>query len=93
MSLPARFIVVFALLAPLATGCGDKEGCTKLAQHLTDVVEQERGKELGAELREKMINKTIDSCLAEPPGPEALQCALKASSSEAMKKCDPQVVE
>ena len=83
-------IPTLATLALLLTACGDKEGCTKFAEHLADVVAKEKGEAFSAELREKMVKKTVDSCLADPPTPEALQCALKAETSEAMKACDPE---
>jgi hypothetical protein len=77
------------LLVPTLVGCGDKEGCRKLAEHLADVVTKEQGKPLPAELREKMVKRTLDSCVADPPSPEQLECALGAQSTEAMKACDP----
>jgi hypothetical protein len=77
------------LLAPVLVGCGDKEGCIELAEHLTDVVAEERGKPLPDELRQKMVKRTLDSCVADPPSAEQLECALATRSTEAMKKCDP----
>jgi hypothetical protein len=78
------------LFVPVLVGCGDKEGCTKLAEHLADTVAQERGKPLPDELRAKMVKRTYDSCVADPPTSEQLACALAADSTEAMKKCDPE---
>lgn len=77
--------VVLALV-----GCGDKEGCRKLAEHLADVVDKEGDKPLPDDLREKMVKRTLDSCVADPPTPEQLDCALRAETTEAMKTCDPQ---
>jgi hypothetical protein len=78
------------LVVPVLVGCGDKEGCTKLAEHLADVVAKERGKPLPEELRAKMVKRTFDSCVADPPTPEQLDCAIRAESTEAMKACDPE---
>jgi hypothetical protein len=35
-----------------------------------------------------MIKKTTESCVADPPSPAALDCALQAQTPEAMKACD-----
>ena len=83
---PLRFapLAVFVAL----TGCADRKACEDFAQHLAEVVAKEKGSELDATLRQKMIDKTIDSCIADPPSPQAMACAMKAESTEAMQACD-----
>ena len=88
-SISSTLRVSVLLLVPAFVGCGDKEGCRKLAGHLADVVAKEQGKPLPDEIREKMIRRTLDSCVADPPSPEQLECALRAETTEAMKACDP----
>jgi hypothetical protein len=89
-SIPSTLRLAAFLTVPVLVGCGDKEGCRKLSEHLTEVVEKERGEPLPDGLREKMAKRTFDSCVADPPTPEQLECALGAQSTEAMKACDPE---
>lgn len=84
-----RFALGFGLLAtPFASGCGAPEGCDKFAQHLADVLAKEQGGSVPADVREKMIKKTTEACAAQPPDKAALECALAADSSKAMKACE-----
>jgi hypothetical protein len=80
-------MVFLALLLP-AAGCTDDTQCKAFAEHVADVVTGEKDKPVDPEVREKMVKKTTESCVAEPPSKEALDCALAAESTEAMKKCD-----
>ncbi len=77
------------LLLALAPGCAGDDRCQRFAEHLADVLAQERGGEVSAENREKMIKATAKTCGDTKPKPETLDCALKAETSEAIKACQP----
>jgi hypothetical protein len=79
-------VIVMALLPLL--GCADTSQCRAFAEHVAEVVTQEQAEPVDAEKRQKMIDQTADACAADPPGKEALACALAAESTEAMKACD-----
>jgi hypothetical protein len=84
-----RFSLALGLLvSPLATGCGAPEGCDTFAEHLADVLAKEQGGTVPADVREKMVKKTTEACAAQPPSKDALDCAMKADSSKAMKACE-----
>jgi hypothetical protein len=76
------------LVLPLFAGCGENPQCKAFAEHLADVVAAEKDETVDAEVREKMVKKTTESCVADAPSKAALDCALAAESSEAMKQCD-----
>jgi hypothetical protein len=80
--------ISLGFVALAATGCDENEDCEKLATHLADVLVAEKGEQPKAELRDKMIRKTTEECTKSPPSPEALECAMAASTSEAIKECD-----
>jgi hypothetical protein len=82
-----KYGVIVLCAAPLV-GCADKQKCQQFAEHVVDVVAQEAARQVSGEEREKMVKKTGESCVAEPPSPEALDCALAAKTSEAINKCD-----
>jgi hypothetical protein len=83
-----RILAGSLLAASLLAGCGGAEGCDEFAEHLADVVAKEKGSALDDDMRAKMIKKTADSCAADPPSPETLECAKTADSTEAMKACE-----
>lgn len=72
------------------TGCGNEQ-CTKYGEHLADVVMKEAeaaGNPVATDKRAELVKKTVEACNAEPPKKEALDCALAADSTKAMKKCE-----
>lgn len=85
-----RLWMMGIVAAVLATGCGSEQ-CDQLGEHLADLALQEAkaaGQEVADDKRAEIVSKTIEGCNAEPPNKEALECALKASSTKAMKKCE-----
>lgn len=76
------------MLVLLLPACADDTECKAFAEHVADVVANEKGEAVDAEMRAKMVKQTAESCAAEPPSKAALDCAIAAKSSEAMKKCD-----
>lgn len=82
-----RLALAASLFALLGAGCGGGEGCDEFATHLADVLAKENGT-VPAEVREKMIKKTTESCSASPPPKESLDCAMKASTSAQMRACE-----
>ena len=81
--------LVAASSAALMSACADTDTCQKFADHLADVVAKEAGdKQVSAENRDKMIKNTFETCVAEKPKKEQLECAIKADSTEAMKACE-----
>ena len=71
-------------------GCG-YEQCAKYGEHLADVVLKEAkaaGQPAAEDKRAELVKKTVEACNAEPPTKEALECALAADSTKAMKKCE-----
>lgn len=79
------------LIAAMAlAGCGNAQ-CDKLGEHLADVAmkeAKEAGQPVAEDKRAEIVKKTIEACNAEPPKQEDLECALSASSTKAMKKCE-----
>jgi hypothetical protein len=82
-----RRFVLLAILFP-ALGCADTKQCDAFAEHLADVVASETKEPIDPEMRGKMVKQTVDACVADPPSKQALDCALAAESSDAMKQCD-----
>lgn len=91
-----RRLLFPAILLP-AIGCADTKQCDAFAEHLADVVASETKEPIDAdsarraewaEMRSKMVKQTVDACVADPPSKQALDCALAAESSDAMKQCD-----
>jgi hypothetical protein len=91
-----RRLVFLAILLP-AIGCADTKQCEAFAEHLAEVVASETKEPVDpdsarraewAEVRGKMVKQTVDACVADPPDEQALDCALAAESSAAMKLCD-----
>ena len=76
-------------LSALAPGCADTEGCQKFAEHLADVIAKEQADtKISAESRDKLIKNTAETCVADKLPPEAVECGIKAETSEAIKACD-----
>jgi hypothetical protein len=79
-----------AVVALSLAGCGNEQ-CTKYGEHLADVVLKEAkaaGSPAAEDKRAELVKKTVEACNAEPPKQETLDCALKADSTKAMKKCE-----
>lgn len=79
---------VFAAMA--LAGCGNEQ-CDKLGEHLADVAlkeAKEAGNPVADDQRAEIVKKTSEACNAEPPPKEALECALAADSTKAMKMCE-----
>jgi hypothetical protein len=71
-------------------GCGNEQ-CDKFGEHLADVAMKEAkqaGQPVADDKRADIVKKTVEACNAEPPTKEALECALAAASTKAMKKCE-----
>lgn len=86
--------LVLTALLPLV-GCdkepdpAQKEACEQFAKHLAEVVQKEQGEEVPKEQVDKMVEGTVEQCLASPPKEEELKCAMAATDTKAMKACDP----
>lgn len=82
---------ITAAVAALAlAGCGNEQ-CSKYGEHLADVVLKEAkaaGQPAADDKRAELVKKTVEACNAEPPKADVLECALKADSTKAMKKCE-----
>lgn len=85
---PLLALTIFIAVLVPASGCGAPEGCEAFAEHLADVLAKEQGTKVAADVREKMVKKTVESCAAQPPDKAALDCAIKAETSAAMKACE-----
>lgn len=78
------------VVAMAVAGCGN-EKCAELGAHMADLAlaeAQAAGHAVAEDKRAEIVKKTTDACNAEPPEPEHLECALKAESTRAMKKCE-----
>lgn len=80
-----------AVVAVVAmAGCGNEQ-CDAFGEHLADIAMKE-AKEAGGEVAEdkrgEIVKKTVEACNAEPPKKEDLECAMKATSTKEMKKCE-----
>jgi hypothetical protein len=76
--------------ALILAGCGDEQ-CVKLGEHIADVAmkeAKEAGQPVAEDKRAEIVKKTVDACNAEPPKKEHFECALAATSTKAMKKCE-----
>lgn len=71
-------------------GCGN-EKCAQLGEHMADLAIAEAksaGDPVADDKRADIVKKTTDSCNADPPEDEKLDCALKAETTKAVKLCD-----
>ncbi|MFO7564520.1 MAG: hypothetical protein R6X02_17880 [Enhygromyxa sp.] len=66
-----------------------QEACEKFARHLATVVQIEQGEAVPQEQVDKMVEATVEQCLASPPTDEELTCAMAAQDIKTMKACDP----
>jgi PBP1b-binding outer membrane lipoprotein LpoB len=86
--------LLLTTLLPL-TGCAkkedpaQKEACEKFAKHLAEVVQKEQGEQVAQEQVDKMVEATVEQCLAAPPKEDEMKCAMAAMDTKAMKACDP----
>lgn len=83
---------VFATIMATITvaGCGNEQ-CDELGEHMADLAikeAKEAGHPVADDKRAEIVKKTAEACTAEPPPKDALDCALAADSTKAMKKCE-----
>ncbi|MBL4683568.1 MAG: hypothetical protein JKY37_03175 [Nannocystaceae bacterium] len=77
-------------IAMMLAGCGSEQ-CDQFGTHMAGVVFEEAkaaGQDVAEEKRAEIAKRTAEACAADPPGEAELACALKASSTKAMKKCE-----
>ena len=72
----------------LLSGCDDNKQCEAFANHLAEVLGANAAQPVSEETKAKMIKKTTESCIADPPSKASLDCALKAQTADAIKACD-----
>jgi hypothetical protein len=52
-------------------------------------VQTEQGEQVPQEQVDKMVEATVETCLAAPPKEDEMKCAMAAMDTKAMKACDP----
>ena len=88
------FRLIPALLFSLAAlpGCDSDEPspeCEKLAKHITEVYAEGQQPPTPQAARDKAVTDLTAACLRDQPGEEAMACAMKADTREALAACDP----
>jgi hypothetical protein len=91
----ARALTLLVVALSLA-GCdkslpdpAQKSACEGFAAHLATIVQTEQGETVPKEQLDAMLTSTVEACLESPPSSEAMQCAMAALNTKAIKACDP----
>lgn len=94
--LSARALTLLVALSLALAGCdkslpdpAQKSACEGFAAHLATIVQTEQGETVPKEQLDAMLTATVEACLESPPSAEAMQCAMAALDTKAMKACDP----
>ena len=85
-----KWMAGLAVAMVALVGCGNEQ-CDAFGEHLADIAikeAKEAGGEVAEDKRAEIVKKTVSACNAEPPKKAALECAMKATSTKDMKKCE-----